>query len=177
MAGLHPHIYTRGEDRLEVRSSRIPRALFGLFALFVFAGMAEGGSYPVALLVILAIAVLAAIYTDRWVFNRTTGTAEYHFGLPYLHTRRIVRFEDIAHIEYETAMRGTLMKHRREGSPAEKWKAQTVYTTLRMVMRDGKSYSIGIVTTEVVGASVGAAQRFAEFCNRPLSPSSPETKS
>ena len=176
MAGLHPHIYTRGQDLLVVRSSRLPRALFGLFGLFVFVGMAGSSSYPAALLVIVGIALLAAIYTDRWVFDRTAGTAVYHFGLPYFHTRRLARFDDIAHIEYETALRGTLAIRRRGGSsaepaeetPTEKWKAQTVYTTLRLVMRDGRSYSIGIVSPEVVGASIGAAQRIAQFCNRPI---------
>lgn len=175
MFDMNPRLFHRDPNRLEVRASKIPRLLFGLFAAFLLSGMIGGKIFSVALLVVVCVAVLAALYTDRWIFDRGRRQAEYHFGLPYLHTRRVLRFEEIERIEYSESPRGTLARRRvsrveKSAETTTKWTTHTVYTRLRFVMRNGKSYMVGITSQEIQGLQAEAARNVAEFCDKPLVP-------
>jgi hypothetical protein len=173
--GLHPRIFQKEQDRLEIRTSYVPRILFSLFAAFVLAGMIGGNAFSAVPLSIFGISLFSALYTDRWIFDKGKKRAEYHVGLPFLHLTRVIPFEDIERIEYSATTRASVLRsrNRRENAiesadPSRRWAMQTVYTQLKLLTPSRRPHMVGITSLEVKGETDGAARKIASLCEKPL---------
>lgn len=77
------------------------RVFFGVLGLIIAYGMVQEGSVGIFALIITIVLFLAAVYLDRWVFDRKTGEIAHSSGLLFLHRTKRYPLADLEEVLFQ----------------------------------------------------------------------------
>ena len=165
---FNPKLRELGEDKLIYSTSLGFRIIFILMAGFIFISVIAAGTGPLLTrfngisVFIILISVFAALYLERWSFDKKSNSFEKNVGLLFFHSRSAVPLDTLEKVViYE---------------PGPKQSEQPKYSRMitrrsalvSIVDKSGNLYKLDLMK----GGSVSEGRRIAEslsiFCEIPL---------
>jgi hypothetical protein len=143
------------------------RIVFLVCAGIIIASVASvGGSFfehvNYVLLIIIGICLFAALYLERWVFDKNTNRFEKNVGLVFLHSRRRYPLDALQKVILQEP--GVKYGDR---SKMLRWVSRRT-TMLSVVDRDGNVYGLDMVKGGSVREVRKSAELLSDFCGIPL---------
>lgn len=189
---LRLQLRRKSEDVLVLGFPIWVRIVFGAIALIPLYGLVNDGVLYIVPTLLLFVCVLAALYNETWIFDRARRIIEYRFGLLVLFKRRVFPFDDVASLELDEFVKGSIggaLSGPRpagadgpSGSPAESeehserragFLRRRRMTSLTLVLKDDTRVRIETQSKRVSSStpSDGDAayhDRISSFCDIPL---------
>ncbi len=167
MTRLKFKIQNKSENLLELKLSSSFRYFFmgiSVFVLyFVFLDSASGYSNVIPF-AFAGICMIAALYNEAWIFDKTSGIITQRHGLLFAYRSKTVKIEDVELFQVSGFMTGN-----RKIVAEEKRKIfETLYTKLSLSTRQGKIYDIEISKSAHKAEIKNKAEKLAQFCKVPL---------
>ena len=159
---------TVGEDRLEYGIAPGFRILFflisGVIIFSLFYTQTEGLFRPPNLIpiVLTLLCLIAALYNERWIFDRTGNTVVQQTGLIMIYRSKRLKLEALRAIELSGFRMGEVAKSGKGGL------FNRTLVTLALHDTDGKIHKLDIVKAVHLKEIRLAAQQLADFCGIPL---------
>ena len=133
--------------------------LFSLLAIPIGPLLSPPNAVPLAFLLICSA---AALYNERWVFDRAHHSVEHHLGLLGLYRRRSFGLETLRRIEIS----GFRMGHIGGGESRRAFTRS--YVSISLIDADGEVRKIDIAKTSHLAEIRRTARSISEFCDIPL---------
>jgi hypothetical protein len=164
------------------------RVVMGAILAVLVAGLADAGGRPGILAwALLAIVVLAALYTEQWVFDAGSGKVTHRTGLLVAARSTVIPFAAIErflitpHVEgtipgtederYENA--AALRGERGDDAGTRRARHKKPFLGLVLECESGDLYLVDRVSARAAGRLRELAARMADLCGKPLIDSEP----
>jgi hypothetical protein len=163
-----PALREHGKDRMVYSTSVGFRVVFLGTALVILLSIASASEGPFlarfgpASLIVAGICLFAALYLQRWTFDKKANQFERHVGIIFFYERKKVPLGALAKVIL-----------REPGGEYRARRALLRWTSRRIVMlsvedRDSRVYRLDIARGGSVHAVRRSAQRLSAFCGIPL---------
>ena len=174
---------TRADGSLVYRVSALHRALMAaILAVLAAALFMDGGTPGLGGAIAMAAAALAALYEERWSFDKKAGTIVHRAGLVFLARRDSIALADVLRFRVSPFVRGTLPGSADEAARNASAMAEAgaddsrvrrswhkkPYLRLTFDMSDGSSRLMEILPARRAAALRERAARIAEACGKEL---------
>ncbi len=163
-----PVLREQGKDRLVYATSVGFRVVFSVTALVIILSIAavSGGSFFSRLnifsLIIVAVCLFAALYLERWVFDRSANLFEKDVGILFVYARKKAPLDALSKV----VLQGPVV--RQEDTPALlRWTSRKT-VMLSVVGRDARVYRLDMLSGGSARDVRRSAERLSVFCAIPL---------
>jgi hypothetical protein len=158
------------------------RVLFITITVILGAGMFSLSVYSWFSILLFAISLLASVYNETWLFDKTAGSGEHRFGLLFLFKRKRIAIADIEELEIKRFVKGSVATgsgrapddtRGKEGSEQPERKKGVLlppflFVELNLVLKSGESVNIETVKTRHFEYFKNKAEIVADFLEKPL---------
>ena len=97
-----------GKTILVYQISLMYRIIMSLIFILLTLAVFSNESITVSGIIILTICFLALLYEETWIFDNTSGTIVYYFGLMLLKKKRVFSFQEIDNFSINHFARGKM---------------------------------------------------------------------
>ena len=157
-------------------------AMAALLALIAWALLMDGGAPSAAGWIAMAAVAFAALYEDRWIFDRHAGEIAHRVGLVFLARRTSIDLGEVTRFRIAPFVRGSLPGSadeaaqneaalrgaRADDSSRRRAAHQKPYLHILCEMQDGTRYFIDASTARKAAAMRAKAARIAAACGKEL---------
>jgi hypothetical protein len=161
---FNPVLKKHGSDRMVYSTSIGFRIVFLVTAGIIIASVAAYGKGPffqrinLLTLVIIAICLFAALYLERWVFDKTKNRFERNVGIVFLYSRQRYPLDALQKV----VLKESGVKYN-DRPKMLRWISRMA-VMLSIVDRDGKIYRLDMVKGASAREARRAAELLSDFC-------------
>lgn len=109
-------------------------------------------------IILFLLSVLSTLYHERWIFDKNNNYIKYQFGLVFLYKSKLIKVQDIKHLELIHFITGKEKKTARSSTNFIK----KHFNLLALRMKDGELLKVEFFNSSLKMES--AARSIAEYC-------------
>ncbi len=164
-----PVLREQGNARMVYSAPIWFRVAFGIVAVAIVLSIASVPEGPflarlnVLSISLIAICIFAALYLERWTFDKTTNLFERNVGILMLYSRRKHPLDTL-----EKVVLRERAGNRPDNRPSVFGVGPRSIAVLSVVDREGRVYTLDIVRSGSLQSVRRSAERLSAFCSIPL---------
>ncbi|MBN1686016.1 MAG: hypothetical protein JW852_05140 [Spirochaetales bacterium] len=165
---FNPSLREHGKDKIVYSTSLAFRIVFLVMAVFILVSVISASDGPllsrfngISFFIIL-ICLFAALYLERWIFDRKTNSFERNLGILFLYSKKRMPLDTLRKVVlFEPGMKYT------DRPKYSRWMARKA-ALLAIVDEAGVFYKLDMVKGGAVGQGRRIAETLSMFCGIPL---------
>ena len=165
---FNPGLRERGKNRMVYSTSVGYRLVFCVTALIIILGVASVAgksffdSFNVFSCIIIGVCLFAALYLERWIFDKETNLFESNVGILFVYSRKKRSLDTLQKVVLQEL--GVNYTHKPK---LLRWTSRKT-AMLSVVDRDGNVYGLDMVKGGSVREARISAEKLSTFCGIPL---------
>ena len=150
----------RSDEILELKLPLSFRITFGIISGILLANMASLSSFGAVPIVVTAITAIAALYEERWTFDREKKIVVHKYGLLFLAHTKTVEFSEIDRM----ILSNFREKKEDGGMPTRRTVALRSLVSFHILTRSDRHLTVEIRNNRHNQSLKENAEHLAEFC-------------